>query len=180
MILYLPLAPVELTEASFRNRNGGWIGITAPMCSIGRNLVGLGRGKPADLAVDEGLDIADRAQIAQLVVVDRHLQDILHQDHDLHHRQRIDAQVLDQAQVIVRVLQLCAEVGLDEALDHADNNGRKMLGVTGLPELGSRLITGGGTAFKRFPQIRVIFWREWFWLNGGRIVKCLCHLIQVS
>jgi hypothetical protein len=47
VILYLPLAPVELTEASFRKRKGGWTGITAPMCSIGRNLVGAagaGRG----------------------------------------------------------------------------------------------------------------------------------------
>src|ERR1043166_639457 len=41
-ILYLPFAAAELTDASLRKRNGGWMGMTAAPCSIGMNLVGFG------------------------------------------------------------------------------------------------------------------------------------------
>jgi hypothetical protein len=47
--LVLALAPWELTEASLRKRNGGWIGMIDMICSIGRNFVGFGSGRPRTL-----------------------------------------------------------------------------------------------------------------------------------
>ncbi|MND06556.1 hypothetical protein D3C83_280060 [compost metagenome] len=45
----MALAPWALTDASPRKRNGGWIGITDTICSMGINLVGFGRGRPRTL-----------------------------------------------------------------------------------------------------------------------------------
>ena len=183
LILYLALAPCELTEASLRKRNGGWIGMTDAICSMGRNFVGLGSGRPAHLAFDELLDVAERAQVAQFLVVDRHLQHVFHEDDDLHHRQRIDAQILDQPQIVVGVLELGAQVGLDIPLDDAQHDGRQMLGVAGLAELARGLVGGGGAPFQGFPQICIVLGGKRFWgpakgLLAPELVSTACAMLR--
>ena len=55
----------------------------------------------------------------------------------------IDAEVLDQAQIVVRILQLHAQVGLHETLDHADHHRRNVFRIAGLAKLHCRLEGGG-------------------------------------
>ena len=90
-----------------------------------QKLRGLRQRQAADLAVDECLYVAHRAKIAQFIIVDRHLEHVFHEDHDFHHGERIDTQILDEAQVVVRVLELDAEIGFDETLDDADYDRRE-------------------------------------------------------
>ena len=89
----------------------------------------------ADLAVDKRLHVAHRPKVAKLVVVDRKLKHILNEDHDLHHREGIDAEILDEPEVVVGILELGPEVRFDKSLNHADHNGRHMVGIPGLSEL---------------------------------------------
>ena len=152
MILYLPLAAVELTEASLRKRKGGWTGITEPMPSIGMNLVGFGRGRPRilqSMKVFTSPTMRRLRSSSLLIVICRTSST----------RMTISIivsesmpEILDQAQVVVGILQLDPQVRLDEALDHADDDGRHVLGIARLAVLDRRLESRGRAALKRLAQ----------------------------
>jgi len=105
------------------------------ICSIGRNFVGFWERETAYFALNELLDVPDRSQMTQLLVINRHLQHFLDENDNLHHRQRVDAQILDQPKIIVRIPELRPEIRLHKPLDNAQNDRRQMFGILGLAKL---------------------------------------------
>jgi hypothetical protein len=124
---------------------------------------------------NEGLHVTHGAQVAQLLVVDGHLQHILNEDDDFHHGQRIDAKVLDNPQIIIGILEFGAQIGLNVTLDDTQHDGRQMLGVAGFAKLRGGLISRCRAALNCLAEICIIFGRERFERDTRRIVYCLCH-----
>src|SRR5690606_16500629 len=58
------------------------------------------------------------------------------------------------------VLQFRTKIRLNKTLDHTDNDLRQVSGLTGLPEIDSRLDRRRGAPLQRFPQRRLILSRE--------------------
>jgi len=138
-------------------------------------LGGLRQGQAANLALDEGLHVAHGAQVAQLLVVNGHLQHILHEDDDFHHGQGIDAKILDNPQIIIRILQFSAQIRLHIALDDTQHDGGQMLGIAGFAKLRSRFISRCRAALNCLAKVRIVFGRKRFEWDARRIGCCLCH-----
>jgi len=72
----------------------------------------------------------------------------------------VDAQVLDDPQVVVGIFQLCPQIGFDEALDDADHHCRDMLGVARFPVLDGRLECGWRASFQRLAERNLVLGAE--------------------
>jgi len=77
-------------------------------------------------------------RLRKLVVVDRHLEDILHENHDFHHRERIDTEVFDQAQIVVGVLHFIRKSGSTNRSITPITTAGKMFRIAGLTKLDGR------------------------------------------
>lgn len=116
----------------------------------------------AEFAVEENVEVAERAQVAEFVVADGHGQDVLGEYHNFHHGERIEAEVLDETEITGGSAaagggrEFFAEGTFDEAFDDAGDDGGEVGGVAGGAE-GERGCEGGGrAAFEGLAEVGLI------------------------
>ena len=129
--------------------------------------VGLGEesgreGEAAKFAVEENVEVAECAEVTELVVVDGHGQDVLGEYHNFHHGERIEAEVLDETEITGGSVavgggrEFFAEGTFDEAFDDAGDDGGEVGGVAGGAEGERRCEGGGRAAFEGLAEVGLI------------------------
>ena len=101
-----------------------------------------------EFALHEVGDVAERAEGGEFVVTDGDLEDVLGEDDDLPHGQRIEAEVFDEAKVVGGGGEFSAEIAIDVAFDDADENGEQVFGIAGAAETVGGVEGGGGAALQ--------------------------------
>ena len=116
----------------------------------------------AAFAVEENVEVAECAQVTKLVVADGHGQDVLGEYHNFQYGQRIEAEVLNEAEItggsgaVGGGREFFAEGTFDEAFDDAGDDGGEVGGVAGGAE-GKRGCEGGGrAAFEGFAEVGLV------------------------
>ena len=116
----------------------------------------------AEFAVEENVEVAERAQVAEFVVADGHGQDVLGEYHNFHHGERIEAEVLDETEITGGSAaagggrEFFAEGTFDEAFDDAGDDGGEVGGVAGGAEGERGCEGGGGAAFEGFAEVGLV------------------------
>ena len=124
----------------------------------------------AEFAVEENVEVAERAEMAQFVVVDGHGQDVLGEYHNFHHGEGIEAEILDKAEIaggsgaVGGGREFLAEGTFDEAFDDAGDDGGEVGGVAGGAEGECGFEGGRGATFERLAEAGLIERSE----SGGR------------
>ena len=129
--------------------------------------VGLGEqsgreGEAAEFAVEENVEVAERVEVAEFVVVDGHGQDVLGEYHNFHHGEGIEAEILNEAEIAggSRAAgggrEFFAEGTFDEAFDDAGDDGGEVGGVAGGAEGERGCEGGGGAAFEGLAEVGLI------------------------
>ncbi len=121
---------------------------------------GGGEGEAAEFAVDEGLHVAEGAEVTEFLVVDRDGEDFLGEEDDLHERQRIEAEVRDEAQLGGggggSGEEFFAVFALDEASDDAEDDRGDVDGIGRAAEGEGAFEGGGRAALKGFAERVVV------------------------
>ena len=122
----------------------------------------------AEFAVEENVEVAECAEVTELVVVDGHGQDVLGEYHNFHHGERIEAEVLDETEITGGSVavgggrEFFAEGTFDEAFDDAGDDagddGGEVGGVAGGAEGERRCEGGGRAAFEGLAEVGLIEW----------------------
>lgn len=119
-------------------------------------------GEAAEFAVEENVDVAECAEVTELVVVYGHGQDVLGEYHNFHHAERIEAEVLDETEITGGSVavgggrEFFAEGTFDEAFDDAGDDGGEVGGVAGGAEGERGCEGGGGAAFEGFAEVGLV------------------------
>jgi len=116
----------------------------------------------AEFVVEENVEVAERAQVAEFVVADGHGEDVFGEYHNFHHGEGIEAEVLNEAEIaggsgaVGGGREFFAEGTFDEAFDDAGDDGGEVGGVSGGAE-GERGCEGGGrAAFEGFAEVGLV------------------------
>jgi hypothetical protein len=115
----------------------------------------------AKVSFNEMLEVSHGLKLLQVRSADRNRKLILKIHHNLHHCERIDAQVPDQMELPGGIPELLVQVTPRASFDYADDDLLQVSRVSSFPKPAGGLVCGGRASNRRFMPIRMQFFGGW-------------------
>ena len=106
--------------------------------------------------MEDALDVSKCTQVRELSVAERYLQHLVSQDNELHHAERVEAEILAQTKRVAAHLQPGLQPAFDIALNHARDDHGKARRVTRPQKVTCRCISRGRAKLERRAQPRLV------------------------